>query len=82
MASKDFYPKNRIPWKRGFLIVWAPGNGKTSIIRTIMSDYAFKPVTIAPGANDKAVREAFTYAEEQSPALLYFEDLDSFWKKR
>jgi AAA+ superfamily predicted ATPase len=81
LASKDFYIKNRIPWKRGVLLFGKPGNGKTSIIRTIMSMYPFKPVTIAPGAHDEAVCEAFAYAEEQSPALLYFEDLDSLFEK-
>jgi len=81
LASKDFYLQNRIPWKRGILLYGKPGNGKTSIIRTIMSAYNFKPVTIAAGANDESVREAFTYAEEQSPALLYFEDLDSLLEK-
>lgn len=81
LASQEFYLKNRIPWKRGILLYGKPGNGKTSIIRTIMSMYNFKPVTIAPGVNDEAVREAFTYAEEQSPALLYFEDLDSLLEK-
>ena len=81
LASQDFYVKNRIPWKRGILLFGKPGNGKTSIIRTIMSVYPFKPVTIAPGVNDEAVREAFSYAEEQSPALLYFEDLDSLLEK-
>lgn len=81
LASKDFYLENRIPWKRGILLFGKPGNGKTSIIRTIMSMYPFKPVTIAPGVNDEAVREAFSYAEDQSPALLYFEDLDSLLEK-
>ncbi len=81
LASKDFYLQNRIPWKRGVLLYGKPGNGKTSIIRTIMSMYPFKPVTVVAGANDEAVREAFTYAEEQSPALLYFEDLDSLLEK-
>lgn len=81
LASKEFYLKNRIPWKRGILLYGKPGNGKTSIIRTIMSMYPFKPVTVVAGANDEAVREAFTYAEEQSPALLYFEDLDSLLEK-
>lgn len=61
---------------------WITHNcGKTSIIRTIMSMYNFKPVTIVPGANDEAIREAFSYAEEQSPSLLYFEDLDSILEK-
>lgn len=81
LASKEFYLQNRIPWKRGILLYGKPGNGKTSIIRTIMSMYNFKPVTIVPGANDEAVREAFSYAEEQSPSLLYFEDLDSLLEK-
>jgi hypothetical protein len=61
---------------------WVTHNcGKTSIIRTIMSQYNFKPVTIVPGANDDAIREAFAYAEEQSPSLLYFEDLDSMLER-
>lgn len=77
LNSKDFYLKNKIPWKRGVLLYGKPGNGKTSIIRTIISEYNFKPVTIVPGANVDSMREAFSYAEEQSPSLLYFEDLDS-----
>ena len=81
LASKDFYLENKIPWKRGILLYGKPGNGKTSIIRTIIAQYNFKPVTIVSGANDEAVREAFSYAEEQSPSLLYFEDLDSLLEK-
>lgn len=81
LAGQKFYNDNKIPWKRGFLLYGEPGNGKTSIIRTIMSMYNFKPVTIIPGANDETIREAFSYAEEQSPSLLYFEDLDSLLEK-
>ena len=81
LASQDFYLKNKIPWKRGLLLFGQAGNGKTSIIRTIISLYNFKPVTVVAGANDDAVREAFSYAEEQSPSLLYFEDLDSLLEK-
>lgn len=81
LSSKDFYVKNKIPWKRGILLFGKPGNGKSSLIRTIMSVYNFKPVTIVANANDEAVREAFSYAEEQSPSLLYFEDLDSLLEK-
>lgn len=77
LESKDFYVEKKIPWKRGILLFGPPGNGKTSIIRTIISEYNFKPVTFVPGANAESMREAFSYAEEQSPALLYIEDLDS-----
>lgn len=81
LASKDFYLKNRIPWKKGLLLYGPPGNGKSSIIKTIISNYNFKPITIAAGANDDALRDAFSYAEEQSPALLYFEDIDSLLER-
>ncbi len=61
----------------GILLFGEPGNGKSSCVKTLIATYNFKAVTIAPHAGDEAVREAFAYAEEQSPALLYFEDLDS-----
>lgn len=80
LSSKDFYESAQLPWKRGILLYGDPGNGKTSLIRTIISTYNFKPVTISPGAGDNALREAFSYAESQSPALLYFEDLDSMFQ--
>lgn len=81
LEGKDFYVKNRIPWKQGLLLFGPPGNGKTTLIRTIISNYNFKPVTIAPGADTDAVKEAFSYAEDQSPSLLYFEDLDSLLER-
>lgn len=77
LSSKDFYYKNKICWKRGILMFGPQGNGKTSIIRTIISNYNFKPITISTGSGDDAMQEAFAYAETQSPSLLYIEDLDS-----
>ncbi len=52
---------------------------KSSTIRTIISSYDFKPVTVQSGSqtNDDVLTEAFAYAQEQSPGLLYIEDLDS-----
>ena len=81
LASKDFYLDKKIPWKRGILLYGKPGNGKTSIIRTIISEYNFKPVTIPSNATDDTVKEAFSYAAAQSPSLLYFEDLDSLFER-
>lgn len=77
LKSKAIYEAKKIPWKRGIMLWGNPGNGKTSLIKTIISNYDFKPVTVLPSANDDSMREAFSYAQEQNPALLYFEDLDS-----
>lgn len=81
LNGQQFYLDNKIPWKRGLLLYGEPGNGKTSIIRTIISMYNFKPITIIPNATNETIQEAFAYAEEQSPSLLYFEDLDSLFEK-
>lgn len=82
LSSKEFYVQNKIPWKRGLLLHGHPGCGKTLIIRTIISEYNFKPITVTSDANSEVMREAFNYAQEQSPSLLYFEDLDSLLEKR
>lgn len=77
LKSKCVYEEKRIPWKKGTILSGSPGNGKTLLIKTIISNYDFKPVTVLSGANDDIIMEAFSYAQQQNPALLYFEDLDS-----
>ncbi len=79
LASKEIYEKKKIPWKKGVLLYGDPGNGKSTSIRTIISNYDFKPVTVQTSSqtNDETMTEAFEYALEQSPALLYIEDIDS-----
>lgn len=77
LNNRQFYQDNHIPYKRGVLLYGPAGCGKSSVIRTIISNYNFKPITIAPWSSDDSLYEAFSYAESQSPALLYLEDLDS-----
>ena len=77
LVSKNFYNDYNLPWKRGLLLYGGAGLGKSTIIKTIISNYNFKAVTITASANDEVLREAFAYAEEQSPSLLFFEDLDA-----
>jgi SpoVK/Ycf46/Vps4 family AAA+-type ATPase len=77
LKSKKIYEEREIAWKRGMIFYGMQGCGKTSLIRTIISNYDFKPVMMSPGANEDALMDAFAYAESQSPALLFFEDLDS-----
>lgn len=76
LSSRDFYIENKMPWKRSILLHGKSGNGKTSIIKTLISEYSFNPVTLLPGGNDLALRDTFYYAENNVNSLLFFEDLD------
>lgn len=77
LNNKDFYVKNKISWKRGILLYGPQGCGKTTLLKTIISNYDIKPVTVPANPDEAILAEAFEYAESQSPSLLYFEDLDS-----
>jgi len=78
LKSKDLYSRLNVPWKRGLIFWGERGIGKTSCIKVIMSMYRdLKPVTIQTGSPNmtEVLKEAFYFAEEHSPSLLYFEDL-------
>ena len=78
LSSKHIYEKHKVTWKKGLVFWGSRGTGKTSTLKIIMSQYPeLKPVTIQAGHNamDEILDEAFSYAVDHSPALLYFEDL-------
>lgn len=79
IGAEEIYKASNIAWKRGMLLYGDPGTGKSSTIKTIISNYDFKPVTVQTGSdtNDSVLSEAFAYCQEQSPGLLYIEDLDT-----
>lgn len=83
LNSKSVYEKLKVPWRRG-IGFWGPqATGKTTCLRLIMAKYPdLKPVTIQPGHSspDELLEEAFDYAEEHSPSLLFFEDLQEMVK--
>ena len=39
--NKQFYEYNKIPYKRGILLYGPPGNGKTTIIKQVVSKYKY-----------------------------------------
>ncbi len=83
LNSKHIYEKLNVSWRRAFGL-WGPrGCGKTSCLRLIMAKYQqLKPVTIQPGhqSPDELLEEAFEYAEDHAPSLLFFEDLQELVK--
>jgi hypothetical protein len=83
LGSKAIYEKLKVPWRRGIGFWGNRGCGKTSTLRVIMAQYPqLKPVTIQPGHSspDELLEEAFEYAEQHSPSLLFFEDLQELMK--
>lgn len=77
LSAKERYKAKKIPWKKGLLFWGEPGTGKTSCIKLICSEYNFKPVTVQAGHPnpDEVLEEAFYYASEHGPSLLFLEDL-------
>ncbi len=79
-SAKTKYSRNKLPWKRGILLYGPPGNGKTTLINTFISEYDLNPVTVHE-TNDETVGEAFSYAEKNSPAILFIEDIDDIFNE-
>jgi hypothetical protein len=79
LSARKIYEQANVPWKRGILLYGDAGNGKTTTIKTVISNYDFKPVTVhtSTQTNDDTITEAFEYAQDQEPGLLYIEDLDT-----
>jgi hypothetical protein len=79
LNNEKLYKDHHIPWKRGILFYGEPGCGKSSLIKTIIANCDIKPVTVnsSTQTNDDTISEAFAYAQEQGPSLLYLEDLDT-----
>lgn len=79
LKSEELYKKARIAWKKGMLLWGEPGVGKSTLLRTIMSSYDIKPVTISIGGHaspDDLIEEAFSYASHHAPSLLFLEDIN------
>lgn len=90
LKSKNLYKDDlRLPWKRGYMLIGPPGNGKTSLIRAICQYWGLKQFDIQKAIQkDGSIRfDAFTnsssidmmlYPSEQNPVLCIMEDIDKF----
>ncbi|HUU87001.1 MAG TPA: ATP-binding protein [Candidatus Glassbacteria bacterium] len=77
LGSQKEFEKYNLPWKRGFIVHGPPGAGKTRLINTIISEYNLMPVTISgEDADDFTLAEAFKYAEQNGPSIIFLEELD------
>jgi AAA+ superfamily predicted ATPase len=84
LRGRHIYQKMAIPYKRGLLFTGTPGNGKTMLCKIIARESClpFILFTFDDDSRDYDISRAFEKAEELSPAILCFEDMDAISDSR
>lgn len=77
--NKEFYQKYNIPHKRGVLLYGEPGNGKTTLVKSLVGtiDAPIVYWQVNEYTTSDSVRAVFDSASEMNPVVLVIEDLDS-----
>jgi len=76
---EEWFRRNRLPFRRGYLLYGPPGNGKTSVIRAMLSTRTLHGCTInlfTSETDDGDLANLFSYAADNAPSLIVLEDLD------
>ncbi|KAG6811644.1 hypothetical protein H0H92_006459 [Tricholoma furcatifolium] len=78
LASKPWYSKRGIPFRRGYLLYGPPGSGKTSIIHSLAGELGLDVYIISlsrSGMDDASLSELISQLPEKCIALM--EDIDA-----
>jgi len=85
LFNKNWFEKNGIPYKRGYLLYGEPGTGKTMTIKSLMGSYKDLAIcTCVFGDSDfeaSTFMELFNWATKNKPALIVLEDFDRLFNK-
>lgn len=77
--SGEFFRTYNIPYKRGILLYGKPGNGKTTLVKSIANSIT-APVAywqITEYTNSYSIKQVFETALKMAPMVLVIEDIDS-----
>lgn len=77
--NDEFYKKYNIQHKRGILLYGEPGNGKTTLVKSLVGTLEAPVIywQVNEFTNSQSVKQVFDTVSNLSPAVLVIEDLDS-----
>ncbi len=78
-SDRSFYRKHNLPFKRGILLYGRPGNGKTTLVKSIAGSVQGPAAywQITEYTSSVSVHEVFETAARLAPMVLVIEDIDS-----
>ncbi len=79
LHREQWFRNNRLPFRRGYLLHGPPGNGKTSLIRTMLNTSGLTGHTIRlfqEHTDDANLEKMFRCAANTAPSMVVIEDID------